>query len=166
MKCECSACGSTFGGFSKPISFRDPDPTLPDKPGVYVVRVKRRGLALDRVLRKSRIAADKLQESWPMAGQQLGEHVKRLKRIGDCPVLYIGLAGRNPTSSNTIRDRYEQLCWGHVAQIPLSVLALFGWHMEIRYMTCSRTRTREKERKLIEEYKQRHHGRRPAFNER
>ena len=159
MKCECSACGSIFDGFSKPISFRKCWPEdLPDSPGVYLICVRKRGAAPEAALR----SLSKLRKSWKMYAKYCEDYLKLLKRISDCPVLYIGRAG-GPGSRNTVSGRYGQLRGGHVKEVPLSALARLGWEMEIRYRKCQRTETPQMERRYLKEYERAHEDK-PALN--
>ncbi|MCD6483902.1 MAG: hypothetical protein J7L47_02185 [Candidatus Odinarchaeota archaeon] len=87
--------------------------------------------------------------------------VKRLSRIGECPVIYIGSAAPRKGSKNTLKGRYRELSNRHTIMSPYG--SYYGWELEYGWKTCNNPK--EEENKLKEKY-QKIHNKLPALVER
>lgn len=126
---------------------------LPENAGVYVIRVKKRGKAVDEVISHTENFLSKT--IWPPFEQYVLNRVNRLRRIRKCPVIYIGAA---PTS---LGGRYKDLCGRrHTAFFPILALLMTGWKLDFGWLQTDKPE--EVEKSLKQQYIQ-IHGALPAL---
>ena len=106
----------------------------PSEKGVYVIRVKIEGV-------KTNIIVDKTIKlvtgiGWELVKKYVMSRIKRLERIGQCPIIYIGAAGPQPTSKNTLKDRHKEFSSRHTAMYPIWSLLYFGWKLDYGWKVC------------------------------
>ncbi|GEM_PF-4615753 len=64
--------------------------TNPQNKGVYVIRVRKRGKAIEEAI--SRLEAFLNESNWFPLMEHVSDRINRLKNIGNCPLIYIGAA--------------------------------------------------------------------------
>ncbi len=152
-------CSSLFNGFVW-RDLEDIDPSeLPNTPGVYVIRIKERvGDPIDAYNKFLKVFGE---IRWRAFMEYVMNRLERLKRIGECPVIYIGAAPKS------LRTRYEDLIGRrHTVMFPILALVLAGWKLEYGYMQVkSKEEAKSLEDRLKREYT-RIHGNLPALMER
>jgi hypothetical protein len=90
-------CDALLPGFEwKDVTEVDPSRDLPPR-GVYVLRVRALGAPAGVIDERIRHALDVI--SWPLLASHVKRRLRRLGRIGACPVLYIGAARSNFTDT-------------------------------------------------------------------
>jgi len=117
----------------------------PDKKGVYVIRVRTPGMPPDEILQRLEPLISRF--GWQMAEDYLRNRISRIQNIGDCPILYIGSAGTNPTSKHTLAGRYRDLTRRDTAQFPIWALLYFGWKLDFGWKVTGNPRDDEAELK-------------------
>ncbi len=135
----------------------------PPEKGVYVIRIKNRSDSLPEAMisgAKQLIA----KVGWTMLERKMVSRIERLRRIEACPTIYIGSAGTQRGSKNTLKGRYKEFSGRHTAMYPVWVLLYFGWKLELGWKKCSEPFLEEM--KLKEKYQSAHQGRLPALVER
>jgi len=135
--------------------------TLPNRPGVYVIRVRRAGDAPVEAYKGFLKLFENLK--WVEFKSYLENRLARVLNVHEaCPVICIGATtgSRNPS----IRSRYRDLAGRrHTALYPVLALLLAGWKLDYGFKTTSsREEAMELERRLKEEYIK-VHGRLPAL---
>jgi len=152
-------CGELFSKFQ----FQNlPAAQPPNKKGVYAIRVNRRGKASCEIVAQVKQLVDKL--GWSQVGGFILRRVRRLERIGECAIIYIGSAGTRQDSKNTLSERYKEFSGRHTAMYPIWALVYFGWKLEFGWIEEENAGRAETE--IKEQYKQKHHGRLPALVQR
>jgi hypothetical protein len=135
----------------------------PSEKGVYVIKVKRRGKASPQeMIEKTKKLI--LGISWDLVVEFVMSRVKRLDNIRNCPIIYIGSAGTQSGSKNTLKNRYEEFSNRHTAMYPVWVLLYFGWELEFGWKKSDRPKQEEEELKI--KYQKLHDGKLPALVER
>jgi hypothetical protein len=135
----------------------------PGEKGVYVIRIKCRSEVSPREMigRTGRLISG---VGWDLVVDFVMSRVERLNNIGNCPIIYIGSAGTQRGSRNTLKDRYEEFSNRHTAMYPVWVLLYFGWKLEFGWKKSDEPRKEEVELKM--KYRELHNGRLPALVER
>ncbi|MEM2292997.1 MAG: hypothetical protein QW228_07380 [Candidatus Aenigmatarchaeota archaeon] len=134
----------------------------PDKKGVYVIRVKsKREVPLGDMIEKTRQLLSNI--GWDLVTDFIMSRVKRLENIGNCPIIYIGSAGTQKESKNTLKKRYEEFANRHTAMYPIWVLLYFGWKLELGWKISANPLHDENE--LKRNYQILHGGKLPALVE-
>ena len=88
MYSQGQCCNKLFADF-KFQNIVDVDP--PETKGVYVIRIKKGGkTSIEEMIRRTEKLVSKI--GWKMVEEYVVGRVKRLSRIGECPVIYIGSA--------------------------------------------------------------------------
>jgi hypothetical protein len=131
----------------------------PDTRGVYVIQVRKAGIPANELIKKLIPHLSRLR--WKMAQDHLLDRISRILNIADCPILYIGSAGTNPTSKGTLAGRYRDLTRNHPAQLPLLALLYFGWELDFGWKVTDNPR--ELEAELKNKYQTRGHQKIPAL---
>jgi hypothetical protein len=153
---ETNCCNRLFSDFK----FEDIRRSLPPKKkGVYIIRVKHIGTPPQKVVEQVKQVI--LALNWPLVGEKMLDRVKRIERVNQCPVIYIGAAGSQSSSKYTLHGRYKDFAGRHTAMYPLWALLYFGWELEYGWIEDESPATAES--KLKERYKQEHGGSLPAF---
>ncbi|OYT37471.1 MAG: hypothetical protein B6U89_07240 [Desulfurococcales archaeon ex4484_58] len=134
------------------------DPSeLPRNPGVYVIRVFEYGDPIDELIRGFKSFISKTR--WIELSRYVESRLKRLYRIGECPLIYIG-------SANSIRSRYLDLAGKrHTIFFPVLILLYGGWKLDYGFKT---TQNKDEAEMLEEELKNKYksiHGTLPALVE-
>lgn len=152
----CSFCVGIFDGFKfEPLLSAQP----PQVKGVYVLRIKERGLAPSVIVEKIELVLGKMQ--WPSLDVVVRSNLKLLTKIGNCPTIYIGGAGVYRDSQNTLWGRYNEFSGRHTIMYCLWLLVYFGWRLEYGWVEDIHPKEREKE--LKREYVARHDHQLPAL---
>jgi hypothetical protein len=125
----------------------------PDAKGVYVIRVRKPGTPPDEIIRNLEPHISRL--GWEMAGKYLLDRIGRIRKIGDCPIIYIGSAGTNPGSRHTLAGRYRDLVSRHTIQFPIWALLYFGWELDLGWKADENPKELEKDLKERYETRQR-----------
>ncbi len=150
MYSQENCCNKLFADF-KFQNIVDANP--PEAKGVYVIRIKKRGkTSIEEMIRRTEKLVSKI--GWKMVEEYVIGRVKRLSRIGKCPVIYIGSAAPRKGSKNTLKGRYRELSNRHTIMFPIWVLLYHGWQLEYGWKTCNNPK--EEENKLKEKYKKMH----------
>ncbi|RLE67503.1 MAG: hypothetical protein DRJ43_07325 [Thermoprotei archaeon] len=155
------ACDEVFREFWWSELTRIDPRRLPREPGVYAIRVLERGRDPLYVYDEAMKWLNKTR--WSALISYAGRRLRRLRRIGECPVIYIGATtGRR----GHIRSRYRDLAGvRHTALFPILALLLAGWRLEYGYtITKSSKEAKELEKRIKDQYRS-VHGRPPALVE-
>ena len=94
------------------------------------------------------------QLKWKMVEKHILNRINRLKKIKQCPIIYIGSAGYRENSKNTLKNRYRELSERHTAMYPIWALLYFGWDLEFGWKEESNPK--DAECQLKREYKNKH----------
>jgi hypothetical protein len=149
-------CDGLFAAFTfEDIRLASP----PAKKGVYVIRVRQTGAPVDEVLRRAAAAAQRLD--WPLVGNKIASRTARLRRITQCPVIYIGSAGTRKTSKHTLKGRYGDFAGRHTVMFALWALLFWGWKLDYGWIQTDDPGAAEAS--LKNEYRRRHNGQLPAL---
>jgi len=95
-------CSNLFNKFTFE-NLRNANP--PNRRGVYVIRVKKRGVPVEKIITKVAQFVQNLE--WELVGKFILNRVSRLENINQCPIIYIGSAGNRRGGQNTLKGRYE-----------------------------------------------------------
>jgi hypothetical protein len=95
----------------------------PEKKGVYVIKITKRGMPPDEII--SQLTTHIAGLRWEMVEAYLTSRIARISNITKCPVIYIGSAGTSKKSRHTLAGRYRDLASRHTAQYPLFCPAVF-----------------------------------------
>jgi hypothetical protein len=156
MNSQGTCCDNLFSDFT----FQDiRAATPPEIKGVYIIRVKQRGKPVAKLLQQVGKVIQHLD--WPIVGKKMLNRIKRLERIGSCPVIYIGSAGTQQGSKHTLKGRYSDFAGRHTAMYPLWALLYFGWDLEYGWMEEENSASLEES--LKHRYRQSHGGKLPAL---
>jgi len=151
-----SCCNSLF----KDFTFEGIKTVLPpDKKGVYVIRIKKRGKPIDNITKE----VDKLIKvlNWPLVTKKIRNRMERLEKISSCQIIYIGSAGTQETSKYQLRGRYKDFSGRHTIMFPLWSLLYFGWGLDYGWIEETSPARLEQELKI--KYKELHRGNLPAL---
>jgi len=152
-------CGDLF----KEFVFEDlVEAKPPPEKGVYVIRIKNRSDSLPEAMiseAKQLIA----KVGWKMLEKKMVSRIERLKRISQCPIIYIGGAGTQRGSRNTLKGRYTEFSGRHTAMYPIWILLYFGWKLQFGWKKTKQPENEEVECK--EKYRKVHQGKLPALVE-
>lgn len=135
----------------------------PKQKGVYVIRIKNRNDTLpEAMINQAKQLIEKV--GWKMLEKKTVNRVERLRKISACPTIYIGSAGTQHESKNTLKGRYNEFSGRHTAMYPIWVLLYFGWKLEFGWKESDKPSLEEA--KLKESYRRIHRQRLPALVER
>jgi hypothetical protein len=149
-------CEALFNAFKfEPL--RDAEP--PKKKGIYAVRIASRGRDLDVILEEAGSLLKVID--WPMLDKKVRSRLSRLKRIGECPYIYVGSAGPRASSKHTLWGRYKDLSGRHTAMFPIWALVYFGWALDYGWLEGEGSKAMEAT--LKSSYREAHDGRLPAL---
>jgi len=153
-------CSDIFTDFTfEDLTNADP----PDEKGVYVIKIKSKSEVPPSVMiEKTRQLL--LGLNWNLVTDFIMSRVERLSKIGNCPIIYIGSAGGQRGSKNTLRGRYREFSLRHTAMYPIWVLLYFNWKLEFGWKKSIRPKQEEEELKI--KYRRLHNGKLPALVER
>ena len=99
---------------------------LPPLKGVYAIRIRKRGKPIERLIPRACKFVGAVE--WPTFENHVVNRLERLKKITECPVIYIGAA---PTS---LQSRYMDLCGRrHTAFYAIIALLFVGWELYFRW---------------------------------
>jgi hypothetical protein len=154
--CDCSE-------FVKEFNFENLVEAKPPKQkGIYVIRIKKRSdTSPEAMISEAKQLIAKV--GWKMLEKKMVGRIERLRRISDCPVIYIGSAGTQRGSINTLKGRYDEFAGRHTAMYPIWVLLYFGWKLELGWRI--RDEPYLEENKLKAKYQSLHQGKLPALVE-
>ena len=152
-----SCCSDLLVGFT----FEDMvEAKPPREKGVYVVRIKNKSESLpEAMVSEAKQLITKV--GWKMLEKKMVSRIERLKRISQCPVIYIGGAGTQPGSRNTLKGRYSEFSGRHTAMYPVWILLYFGWELEFGWKVTNEPGNEEAE--LKKQYRKIHQGKLPAL---
>ncbi|MGE5693209.1 MAG: hypothetical protein ACM3YF_05470 [Candidatus Zixiibacteriota bacterium] len=132
----------------------------PKRKGVYVVKVKSRGRPTTEIIDDVKNLVRQL--NWETAEKTILKRISRIEKVGECPTIYIGSAGTNEGSKNTLANRYFELSGHrHTAMYPIWALVFFGWELEFGWKIDDNPKSLEKEFKR--QYCNRHSRKLPAL---
>jgi len=134
----------------------------PSEKGVYVVRIRKRSERLPEAM-ISEAKQLMARVGWKMLEKKVMSRIKRLRGISQCPVIYIGGAGTQPGSRNTLKGRYSEFSGRHTAMYPVWILLYFGWELEFGWKITNEPANEEVE--LKRKYRKIHQGKLPALVE-
>jgi len=130
--------------------------------GVYVIQIKSRASeAPEVIVRKVKQLVSGLK--WKLVEDYVMSRIGRLIKIGPCPVIYIGSAGTQQQSKNTLKHRYAELASRHTAMYPIWALLYFGWKLKYGWKECENPLVEEE--RIKKRYKDLHQGKSPALVE-
>jgi hypothetical protein len=124
-----SCCSDLFTDFTFQDLVRARPPRVK---GVYAIRVKTEGVKTNIIIDKTMTLVTGI--GWDLVKTRVLSRVNRLKRIGQCPIIYIGSAGTQPGSRNTLQGRYREFSSRHTAMYPIWSLLYFGWKLEYGWL--------------------------------
>ena len=150
---ECQALFSTFK--FEPLRSAEP----PEKKGVYAIRIATRGRDVDAVVEE--VASLLKVMDWPMLNKKVRSRLDRLRRIGECPYIYIGSAGPSASSKHTLWGRYKDFSGRHTAMFPIWALLYFGWRLDYGWVEGEASKSIEAA--LKSSYQKLHNGQLPAL---
>jgi len=147
---EC--CSNIFTDFTfEDLTNADP----PNEKGVYVIKVKSKSEVPPNVMiEKTRQLLSGL--NWNLVIEFIMSRVERLSKIGNCPIIYIGSAGGQRGSQNTLKGRYREFSLRHTAMYPIWVLLYFNWKLEFGWKRSIKPKQEEEELKI--KYRKLHNG--------
>ena len=121
--------------------------------GVYVVRIRERNNSVENVISNT---INLFQKShWEPLLNHISNRINRLRKIKDCPIIYIGAA------PSGLRNRYKDLCGRrHTVFFPILALLLDDWKLDFGWHETNEAL--KNEMKLKEQYYQ-IHGCNPAL---
>jgi len=154
-----ACCGDLF----KEFVFEDlVEAKPPREKGVYVIRIKKRSDSLpEAMISEAKQLITKV--GWKMLEKKMVSRIERLRRISQCPTIYIGGAGTQPGSRNTLKGRYTEFSGRHTAMYPIWILLYFGWKLQFGWKKTKQPANEEVECK--KKYRKTHQGRLPALVE-
>lgn len=151
---ECT-CNVLFKNFTwknlKLLSEKE----LPKLPGVYAIRIIKRGKPINEV--KETFLSIIEKTSWKGLKEYVENRLNRLNRINECPIIYIG-------STANLQSRFKDLCGRrHTAFFPIFALLIANWELEIGWQKLdNKNKAKETEKNLKEKY-EKIHGKLPAL---
>ncbi|MEM2941632.1 MAG: hypothetical protein QW304_08820 [Thermoproteota archaeon] len=149
-------CENLFSGFVFE-DIRSANP--PEKKGIYVIKIKKKGKPIQEIEEISKNLIKTL--NWSLVGDYMLDRVRRINRIEDCPIIYIGAAGPSERSKNTLMGRYKEFSGRHTVMYPIWMLLYFGWELEFGWEVCRNPK--DEEAILKEKYKALHNNKLPAL---
>ena len=154
-----NCCGDLFNEFM----FEDlVEAEPPREKGVYVIRIKSRSDILpEAMISEAKQLVAKV--GWKMLEKKIVSRIERLNKISQCPVIYIGGAGTQRGSRNTLRGRYTEFSGRHTSMYPVWILLYFGWKLQFGWKKTNKPENEEAEYK--KKYRQAHQGKLPALVE-
>ena len=118
---------------------------IPKNKGVYVIRVRKRGKAVEEAI--SRVEAFLSETNWYPFMEHVSDRINRLKNIGSCPVIYIGAA---PSTKTGLRGRYVDLCGRrHTVFFPILTLLLAEWGLDFGWFETEQPKRYEERLKRL-----------------
>ncbi|MHA1594593.1 MAG: DUF7664 domain-containing protein [Candidatus Baldrarchaeia archaeon] len=151
-KCDTLFCGFLWHELST-LKAHD----LPKEPGVYVIRIIKKGEETEKAKHKLEDVISKT--NWKELISYVNSRLNRITRIENCPVIYIG-------STSDIRTRYRDLAGiRHTAFFPILALLLCGWELDYGFKTVP---SKKDAKHLEDELKRKYedlHGMLPALVE-
>lgn len=149
-------CGDLFADWVfSDIREARPEP----KKGIYVIRVKQPGTPLDEILREADAALGRI--GWQMLTESVSKRLRRMEKMDDCPLIYIGSAGTYSNSKNTLIGRYGDFTGRHTIMFPLWLLLYYGWKIEYGCKPFDEAMAEEGALKV--QYRQKHRDQLPAL---
>jgi len=100
----------------------------PQEKGVYVIKIKKRGLPPDEII--SQLTTPIAGLRWEMVQAYLTSRIAPITTITECPVIYPGSAGTGKKSRHTLAGQYRDPASRHMAPYPLRALLYSGWELE------------------------------------
>ncbi len=144
-------CNNIFNDFSfTDLTQSEP----PASRGVYVIRVKNRGVEVTEILNQYEHLLENF--NWTLVKNFLNSRCSRLNNIYKCNIIYIGSAGTQRNSNNTLKSRYREFANRHTIMYPLWLLIYFNWKLEYGYFVC--TEPAQLEQKLKRKYHEIHNN--------
>ena len=129
---------------------------FPETKGVYVIRINKQGKPIEQIISQARKFVNKL--NWSEFEEFFLNRIRRLERIGDCPIIYIGAAPKS------IKSRYDDLCGKrHTAFYPILALLFADWKLDFGWIEDDNPLVREK---WLKQQYCKIHGKLPALVER
>jgi len=136
------------------------DARPPEEHGVYVIRVRKRGLPPGEIIKTLAHQTEGLQGN--PAPDHVPDMVSRIGNIGECPVICIGSAGTGPERPQTLAERHRDLtARHHPARPALRALLASGWELDFGWLACDCPG--ELEAWLKDKYQKRRWGDLPAL---
>ncbi|MCI0532527.1 MAG: GIY-YIG nuclease family protein [candidate division Zixibacteria bacterium] len=145
-------CEGLFDDFKSPEDIKTVTP--PKKKGVYVISVKATGKTPSEIIKQVEPLISQL--NWSTVGDYMRERICRLKKVSECPTIYIGKA-------DDLRRRYDDFRGCHTAMYPIWALLFFGWELEYGWVLDESPGKREEE--LKNQYRNKHSDNLPALVE-
>ncbi|MCX6690806.1 MAG: hypothetical protein NTW33_01830 [Methanoregula sp.] len=108
----------------------------PDLPGVYAIKIRKWGR--DEIDIGNNLFEFFKPLRWRMMQDYFYHYLGRIQEINDCPILYIGHAGTNKKSRQTLAVSYHDLAYNHPNQFPLWALLHNGWQLDFGWMVHDR----------------------------
>lgn len=153
---RANCCDDLFTKFT----FQDLRSALPpNRKGVYVIRVKKEGSSVRQIVKQAKQLLQNLK--WELVQNYILNRIRRLERIRQCPIVYIGSAGTQKHSKNTLKGRYREFSLRHTAMYPIWALLYFNWDLEFGWRETEDPGRVESQ--LKQQYKERHGNRLPAI---
>ncbi len=133
----------------------------PEKPGVFVIKVQKRGT--DECEISNELTGEICEIKWKAMQHAFSHRLDQIVHMSNCPILYIGHAGTNPESRQTLADKYRELAYCHPTHFYVWALLKYNWKLDFGWMVCDYPKKYAAELKT--EFVK-HHGQMPLMIER
>jgi hypothetical protein len=133
----------------------------PEKPGVFVIKVRKRGT--DEIDISNELEGDLCKIKWKAMQYAFSHRLDQIVHMSNCPILYIGDAGTNPESWQTLAGKYRELAYCHPTQYYVWALLNYNWKLDFGW------KVNDYPKKYAAEIKTefvKHHGQMPLMIER
>ena len=133
----------------------------PEKPGVFVIKVRKRGT--DEIDISNELEGDLYEIKWKAMRYALSHRLDQIVHMSNCPILYIGHAGTNSESRQTLAGKYRELAYCHPTQYYVWALLKYNWKLDFGW------KVNDYPKKYAAELKTefvKHHGQMPLMIER
>jgi len=133
----------------------------PDKPGVFVIKIRKPGT--DEIEIYNELISDFENIKWATMQDAYTNRLDKIVHMSNCPILYIGSAGTNMKSRQTLASHYHELAYCHPIQYYLWALLHYNWKLDFGWKVCDNPKKYAAEIKTMYV---KHHGQMPMMVER
>ena len=133
----------------------------PEKPGVFIIKVRKRGT--DECDISNEFMGDINKIKWEAMQNSFSYRLDKIGEMSNCPILYIGHAGTNSESRQTLAGKYRELAYCHQTQYYVWALLKYNWKLDFGW------KVNDYPKKYAAELKTefvKHHGQMPLMIER
>jgi hypothetical protein len=133
----------------------------PEKPGVFVIKVRMGGIDECDISNDLMGEIDKIK--WKTMHYAFSHRLDQIVHMSNCPIFYIGYAGTNSKSRQTLAGKYRELAYCHPTQYYVWALLKYNWKLDFGWKVCDNPKkyAAELKTKFVK-----HHGQMPLMVER